>query len=171
MGRIYFIQRAHGKPTSMARTSGRLFRTYSFWRILSSSHLGRVRWGYSVVHRKSCTCDTVTETLRRPASHCREQGKAVTGFVCFSTSIFAISAFFTARTRYVLMFAAVFLAVFSPTPGLAQSYISRIYGFKIHQSSAYHLNNKEAGVNGESGSARSSRRKNSKKEKARQHAR
>lgn len=53
----------------------------------------------------------------------------------------------------------------------SQSYISRIYGFKIHQSSAYHRNNKEAGVNGESGSGRSSRRKNNKKEKARHAAR
>lgn len=52
-----------------------------------------------------------------------------------------------------------------------QAYVSRIYGFKIHQTSAYHRNNKEAGANGEAGSARASRRKNSKKDKARHIAR
>ncbi|CAM9218402.1 unnamed protein product [Ascophyllum nodosum] len=57
-------------------------------------------------------------------------------------------------------------------PRPSQAYISRIYGFKIHQSSAYHRNNKEqalslAGANGEAGSGRGSRRKNNKKEKAR----
>eukprot|EP00752_Nemacystus_decipiens_P010801 g9608.t1 len=48
----------------------------------------------------------------------------------------------------------------------SQAYCSRIYGFKIHQTSAYHRNNKEGGANGEGGSGRGSRRK-SKKEKAR----
>lgn len=52
----------------------------------------------------------------------------------------------------------------------AQSYISRIYGFKIHQSSAYHRNNKDAAINGEGGGTRTSRRK-SKKEKGRSAAR
>ncbi|CAM9578924.1 unnamed protein product [Pylaiella littoralis] len=49
----------------------------------------------------------------------------------------------------------------------SQAYCSRIYGFKIHQTSAYHRNNKEAGANGEGSSGRGSRRKSSKKEKAR----
>eukprot|EP00903_Cladosiphon_okamuranus_P015692 g14488.t1 len=48
----------------------------------------------------------------------------------------------------------------------SQAYCSRIYGFKIHQTSAYHRNNKEGEANGEGGSGRGSRRK-SKKEKAR----
>ncbi|CAM9666540.1 unnamed protein product [Scytosiphon promiscuus] len=52
-------------------------------------------------------------------------------------------------------------------PRPSQGYVSRIYGFKIHQTSAYHRNNKEAGPNGEGGSGRGSRRKSSKKEKSR----
>ncbi|CAM9464288.1 unnamed protein product [Ectocarpus fasciculatus] len=48
----------------------------------------------------------------------------------------------------------------------SQAYCSRIYGFKIHQTSAYHRNNKDPS-NGEGGSGRGSRRKSSKKDKAR----
>ncbi|CAM9246664.1 unnamed protein product [Choristocarpus tenellus] len=53
----------------------------------------------------------------------------------------------------------------------SQTYVSRIYGFKIHSSSVYHKNNKEGGGNSD-GTARTSRRRTSvKKEKSRHAAR
>ncbi|CAM9656660.1 unnamed protein product [Discosporangium mesarthrocarpum] len=48
----------------------------------------------------------------------------------------------------------------------SQSYVSRIYGFKINSSSVYHKNNKEGGAASDANS-RNSRRRTSKKEKAR----